>query len=556
MAVVAAIVIAVIYQQRQAQVVRKVRRGFAASDEQARAAALGQLEQEDPAFDPAGFCGSVRKGFEKVQAAWSAMQLEPIRPFVSDGVFERFSLQIEEMKALGYRNVVENLRILSVQIVQIQLDDAFATISVRLSASARDSDVSLKDGRQLRDNGKGEFAEVWSFLRRRGVKTPQAGGLALIAGNCPNCGAAVELNQHARCKQCNAVLRCGQYDWVLAEITQDCEWSPAGDRQIPGLATLRQRDAALNVQAMEDLASVVFWRKMAAERLGDDKPLRKMAAEEFCQRYSKNLGGPFYADCGVGGVDLRGMVPGQEADVADRALVEIAWSGKRYARDPQGGFTEGDAGGVIQQIFVFSRDSAATTNLDNAISSAHCPNCGGPMMQETSAACEFCGQVLNDGKHCWVLTDVLPRSSTAAQDLLRQAAGAAAGDGGMTLPRATAAMGWVIKVAMADGVLDPREEAVLYQIAQKRRVPRQQVQALIEAAKAGQSALTEPAGRDEANAWLDLMIEASFADGKMSAEEMRVLKGLAIKQGFTQLEFDLLVNRVRARLIQAARAAR
>ena len=559
--VIAIAVVYFIYQQQKNQTVRTIQRGFSASDELERAKAIEQLQQEDPAFDPAAFCISIRKAFEKVQAGWSAMQLEPIRPFVSDGVFERFSLQMEEMKDLGYRNVVDNLRILSVQVAHVQLDAMFATVSVRIVASARDYDVSLKDGRTLRTNSTSEFAEVWSFLRRRGVKTPAAGGFALIAGNCPNCGAAVELNQHARCKQCNAVLRCGQYDWVLAEITQDSEWSPRTDARIPGLATMQGRDAAMNAQAVEDFASVVYWRKMAAERTVSDKPLRKLAANDFCDHYTKGLGQTFYANCGVGGVELRGILPGAPGQTMDRALVQVTWSGVRYLRNPQGGFSRSETGGVISQIFVLARDADARTNLDNAISSAHCPNCGGPMMQEAAPACEFCGQVLNDGRHAWILTAVLPSASTDAQTLVRQAASDVADiatdaqtDAATPVSlRAAMAIGWVIKMAFADGIIDPREEAIVYRIAQSRRVPRQQVQAMLEAAQRGEFTAPEPQDREEAKAWMELMVEAAFADGKMSPDEGKLLQDMAATQGLTNMEFNLLVNSVRNRLIQQAR---
>jgi hypothetical protein len=77
---------------------------------------------------------------------------------------------------------------------------------------------------------------------------------------------------------------------------------------------------------------------------------------------------------------------------------------------------------VISQVFVLSRDANCRTNLDVAISSAHCPGCGGPMTQDTSPACEFCGLVLNDGKQSWILTDVFPANSTEVMTLRRQLA--------------------------------------------------------------------------------------------------------------------------------------
>ena len=58
------------------------------------------------------------------------------------------------------------------------------------------------------------FVEIWSFIRRRGV-TSTPGDRGLFEGNCPNCGASLELNQLGACASCEAVLRNGEYDWVL-----------------------------------------------------------------------------------------------------------------------------------------------------------------------------------------------------------------------------------------------------------------------------------------------------------------------------------------------------
>jgi hypothetical protein len=82
---------------------RTIRRGQAARVSHASAVSADALRQSDPAFDEARFLARVRTAFDKAQKSWCAQELEPLRPFVSDGVFERFSLQVEEQKQDGWR---------------------------------------------------------------------------------------------------------------------------------------------------------------------------------------------------------------------------------------------------------------------------------------------------------------------------------------------------------------------------------------------------------------------------------------------------------------------
>src|SRR5438552_4094825 len=81
-----------------------IRRGTDLIDANQRAAMLDQLRQADPRFDVDRFAARVAAAFATIQSAWSSQNLQSVRPFLSDGVHERFTLQIDEQKALGYRN--------------------------------------------------------------------------------------------------------------------------------------------------------------------------------------------------------------------------------------------------------------------------------------------------------------------------------------------------------------------------------------------------------------------------------------------------------------------
>src|SRR5690606_12582687 len=221
--------------------------------------------------------------------------------------------------------------------------------------------------------------------------------------------ALVELNQWATCRHCDALLRSGEYDWVLAEITQECEWRmPTG--RVPGVAELREVDPQFNLQAMEDRASVVFWRWAAAERVDDVAPLRKVAADAWCDREQarretlrKSCNGQrrFIGQCAVGSVEVAGII---HAPGYHQALVEIRWSGKHFQQLHEHTPPRSTGADIVARtMFVMQREASVQTDVDQSLSSAHCPNCGGPESSSASDACDFCGTTLNRTQTGWVM---------------------------------------------------------------------------------------------------------------------------------------------------------
>ena len=107
------------------------------------------ISKNDDDFRESVFYDRVRDAFAKIQQAWSEQRIEEVRAFVSDGIFERFSLQIQEQRDLGYRNVMESVRVREVAMADVDCDDRFETAAVKITASAVDYRVRLDDGREI-----------------------------------------------------------------------------------------------------------------------------------------------------------------------------------------------------------------------------------------------------------------------------------------------------------------------------------------------------------------------------------------------------------------------
>ena len=529
---------------QEKKVTHTIAKGSQSQADRALAQNLTALTRRDPSFDVKLFLPRVRQAFLQIQDAWSKQDMAPARAFVSDGILERFAIQIDMQKADKLRNSMEAVTVDDAAILQIESGDSFDTIHVRVDASAIDSDVSLEDGSRLRGTGSSSsFSEIWSFLRRPGAKTLMKPGL--IEGFCPNCGAPLEINDAAKCGSCQCWVNSGEYDWVLAEITQTCEWSVREPgRDVPGMEELTAIDPSLNVQFLEDRASVAFWRWQLAKRQGEVGPLRGMGSEDFCRGVAQDAASSktFYKDAAVGGVIVLAFEHGAEFDSAH---VIVRWSGRAHH--------EGDSEQIVRQdVFTLARKAGAVTDLRAGLRSLRCPGCGAAPVTRDAASCEYCSASFNDGSRHWVVV-----AMTAAHDWRMPAQGVGAAPPVM-LDWSTAlapadALAVMVAAMLSDGKIEPRELSYIESYAQKRGIPSEKTADLISAGQSGHLGAPKPKSSEEAEGMLRGLIHMSLADGSVTGQELRMLIAFAGRLSMAEEQVRAMVKEERTILYRRAK---
>src|SRR5258708_18258371 len=240
--------------------------------------------------------------------------------------------------ALGYRNQLDAVEIRQARIAAAASDGQFDTIHVEFRAAADDYRVDLESGQRVAaDAVPQEFIEYWSFHRRPGAQTLAKPGS--LEGHCPHCGAPLEITDIAQCGSCKSIVNSGQYDWVLAEITQVQEWRvPEVEAAVPGLSDLKAADPAFSAQHVEDRVSVMFWRLPAAGFFGDAAYAAPVTDPRYLSEIAKAVTSPmrrYYQDAAVGKVE--GVGARHDAEAAfDRLSVAVRWSGALYEGNPLG----------------------------------------------------------------------------------------------------------------------------------------------------------------------------------------------------------------------------
>jgi predicted lipid-binding transport protein (Tim44 family) len=184
------------------------------------------LKGKDPNFSERVFLDKAQTIFFELQKAWMARDLKPIRPYVSDGVFNRWQVFIDQYKRDKQINVVKDPVINNARVVRVQQESDIDSITVRMDCSMADAMVSESNPNQVISGSLTDhkpFTEYWTFIRKASSQT-KADATAKI-DKCPNCGAPLKVSAAGNCEYCDTLVHSPEYDWILNQITQAEEWA-------------------------------------------------------------------------------------------------------------------------------------------------------------------------------------------------------------------------------------------------------------------------------------------------------------------------------------------
>lgn len=124
-----------------------------------------ELTSTIPNFNQAEFYQKAETAFLKIQEAWQQQNLNTVRQFISDGVYQRFEAQFIMMRALEQTNEVSDIDIEDLRIVAVENDSNFYILHVSITASITDYFNSKKYS-QLNSGGQETFTEYWTFVKK------------------------------------------------------------------------------------------------------------------------------------------------------------------------------------------------------------------------------------------------------------------------------------------------------------------------------------------------------------------------------------------------------
>jgi predicted lipid-binding transport protein (Tim44 family) len=483
--------------------------------------------QRNPAFSEQVFLKKVETAFLEIQQAWMQQDLSKVRKWISDGVWQRFNTQFLMMQALGQKNTMSDIRIRKMLIDGIQRDNAYDIVDVAIHFTMQDNFIT-EGHDELNVEGSLENVEYWTFIRKTGVAEKDM----FHSQNCPNCGGQLpeKMGEISKCEHCGSITSLGEYDWVLAEITQSVDYANE-NKSLEKNGSLTERirqsvgnDPDFSIQLAEDKASNAYMQILSALVMKKPERMRRFVSDALFNSLSEKMKQepPFiFNRLYLNNVTVMDIYQDQGKN---NMVVAFKRTSQRVLRNGNQVEVVDAAPYTSQEVMIMSRDIGAG-KPKGSLYAHSCPNCAGPAADTLDLACVYCGAPLNSTKSEWIISGLMDSSAYAAQVHARyhMSAGTTMQDLDPVFKVRDYAFNNIMMIVMADGQVSAEEMNFVNSLAKKYGYETKKIAGLFELAKNRQLSIRLPDEKSKAEEVYKLMEKAASSDGQTSAVEKQVL---------------------------------
>lgn len=484
--------------------------------------------QRNPAFNQEQFLAKVSTAFHEIQFAWMNQDLAKVRKWISDGVWQRFNTQFVMMQALGQKNTISDIAIQKMVIDSVQRDGNYDIIDVGIHFTMEDNFVTDKFP-SLNQEGFLENIEYWTFIRKTGVPEKDM----FHSQNCPNCGGQLpeKMGEVSRCEHCGSVTTLGDYDWVLAEITQANDHVNENNKlQKNGSLTARirqsmSRDPEFAVQFVEDKASNAYMQIMSAMVTRKPERMRRFTGNELYETLSQKIQSspPFvFNRLYLNNVTLMDYYV---QDGKDNLVISLRRTSQRVDISSGKLMLIEAAAYSTNEYLIMSRDSGAA-KAKGSLYAHSCPSCGGPVGDTIDLKCGYCGAELNSTKTEWIVTQLVDYNqyhAMAQQRHLPLTTHVNAQEVDPLYKVRDYAFNNIMMIVMADGQVSPQELEYVNKLASKLGYDKNKLAGMFDMARNRQLIIRLPEEKSKAEKVYSAMEKAAHADGHLDPREEAIL---------------------------------
>ncbi len=186
---------------------------------QSKLTPIEQYKALDENFSPEDLKEHLRNLYFKMQDCCTKRDVEPIRPYFADVLYQQFDRQMQQLKAAHRTNYVERIAVLNIDIKGYYQDKGEDVIIAELYTRITDYTLDDDTGKVLAGSKTREKFMTYEYALSRPIgKKTEAFNLGVTERHCPNCGAPLSVNESIKCPYCGSVLTFGDHDWTVYSI--------------------------------------------------------------------------------------------------------------------------------------------------------------------------------------------------------------------------------------------------------------------------------------------------------------------------------------------------
>lgn len=131
---------------------------------------LKEIDDRDAFWEESHLQQMIEDIYYTTQACWSEKKIEPLKPILSEDLYENWKMKIDWMDIRKERNVLEHVKLLSSHIVGIYdaKDNEYDMFWVAMRGKMIDYTIREEDHEIIKgDTSSHEFFEYWKFIRKK-----------------------------------------------------------------------------------------------------------------------------------------------------------------------------------------------------------------------------------------------------------------------------------------------------------------------------------------------------------------------------------------------------
>ena len=175
---------------------------------------IDEFIQIDKTFNEAMFLTKVDNVFVKLLTAAMLDEMENVKHFISDDVYNIYQSRVDELNALGHRQMYDELNVKTSRISNIEVNANEYVITVELQSRYMDYILDLESGNKVSGNDSSRIEVSYTLRFVKNSSTMEQG----MVRRCPGCGSPMDINNDGKCSYCGGIYNLEDYDWILVSI--------------------------------------------------------------------------------------------------------------------------------------------------------------------------------------------------------------------------------------------------------------------------------------------------------------------------------------------------
>lgn len=177
---------------------------------------MNEILKYDEDFSESKFITYVNNVFIQIYTALMTKEIENIKHFVTENVYQILEDKVAELKSQGLIQMYDELNVASTDILSYQIENNQMMIQVRILSRYLDYIVD-EDGNYIRGNNESRVSKNNELTFIKKINFQKAG----TVNKCPGCGASIDVNKTGLCPYCGTTYNQEDKNWILSSMKME-----------------------------------------------------------------------------------------------------------------------------------------------------------------------------------------------------------------------------------------------------------------------------------------------------------------------------------------------